>query len=70
MKIVKDEMGGIKVGNINQKCKKLDSWTVGQLAVGRLDSWTVGQLDSWTVGGQQSAVSSQRSALQFSNLTI
>jgi hypothetical protein len=26
MKIVVDEMGGIKVGNIWEKCKKLDSW--------------------------------------------
>jgi hypothetical protein len=30
MKIVADEMCGIKVGNILEKCKKLDSWTVGQ----------------------------------------
>jgi hypothetical protein len=31
MKIVEDEMGRLKVGNIYEECKKLDSWTVGQI---------------------------------------
>jgi len=38
MKIVADEMGGIKVGCFGEKCKEF-----------QLDSWTVGQLDGWTV---------------------
>ncbi|HPI87120.1 MAG TPA: hypothetical protein PLR01_12150, partial [Bacteroidales bacterium] len=35
MKIVADEMGGIKVGCFGEKNKRI--------SVGRLDSWTVGQ---------------------------
>ena len=40
MKIVADEMDGIKVENIWEKCKKLDSWTVGQKnqAIARSDT--------------------------------
>jgi hypothetical protein len=41
MKIVADEMGGIKVESFGEKSK----------------GNSVGQLDSWTVGSRQSAVS-------------
>jgi hypothetical protein len=50
MKIVADEMGGIKVGSFGEKSKEK---SVGQLAVGQLDSWTVG---SWTKRSGESTI--------------
>ena len=41
MKIVADEMGGIKVESFGEKSKG------NQLALGQLDSWTVGQFKKY-----------------------
>jgi hypothetical protein len=39
MKIVEDEMGGIKVGCFGEKSKKI--WRLDGLSIGRFDDWSI-----------------------------